>query len=93
MRHLGAIWIPQQIWSFRRMPVGLWTVCLHVNALAPADFDSLKRDFLRFAPRITSVGAVLEDFPPRRSNPVDHALMHAWRASLRLRQRYVAAGQ
>ena len=30
---LGATWIPQQIWRFRPMPTGVWTVCLHGNTL------------------------------------------------------------
>jgi predicted deacetylase len=90
VRHLGAIWIPQQIWRFRRMPAGVWTVCLHVNTLGEADFEALRRDLVRFEPGITSVRAVLDEIPPTRSSPVDRALMHAWRASLRLKQRYVA---
>ena len=27
----GIIWVPQQLWAFRRLPFGLWTVCLHPN--------------------------------------------------------------
>jgi predicted deacetylase len=31
---LGMLWIPQQLWRFRPVPIGVWTVCLHPNALS-----------------------------------------------------------
>ena len=31
LKRLGAVWIPQQLWRFRYMPWGLWTVCVHHN--------------------------------------------------------------
>ena len=91
VKRLGATWIPQQIWRFRNMPSGIWTVCVHANTLTEPGFDALKADLLRFAPRITSVRAVLRDAPARRSNLLDQALMLAWRMSLRLKQTYRAA--
>jgi peptidoglycan/xylan/chitin deacetylase (PgdA/CDA1 family) len=90
VQHMGATWIPQQLWRFRRMPSGVWTVCLHANALSDSGFDALKADLVRFAPRITSVRAVLRDTPAPPSSPLDQALTHAWRLSLRLKQRYRA---
>ena len=67
VRHLGATWIPQQMWRFRRMPSGVWTVCLHGSTLTEPAFETLKADLLRFAPQITSVRAVLRDAPAPRS--------------------------
>jgi predicted deacetylase len=91
VKRLGATWIPQQIWRFRNMPSGVWTVCVHANALTDLGFEALKADLLRFAPQITSVGAVLRAAPARRSGLLDQALMLAWRMSLRLKQGYRAA--
>lgn len=27
----GIMWVPQQLWRFRKMLFGIWTICLHVN--------------------------------------------------------------
>jgi predicted deacetylase len=86
VRYLGATWIPQQIWRFRPMPFGVWTVCVHGNTLTDPAFDALKADLVRFAPQITSVHAVLHGVDAPNRTPLDRALMHAWRASLRLKQ-------
>jgi len=90
VRYLGATWIPQQIWRFRPIPFGVWTVCVHGNTLSEAALDALKSDLVRYAPRITSVQAVLAGAQAPHSTPLDQALMHAWRASLRLKQRLQA---
>lgn len=52
LRHLGAAWVPQQLWRFRPMPPGLWTVCLHVNNYDDADLDRLGAAFTAYAKRI-----------------------------------------
>jgi predicted deacetylase len=36
----GLIWVPQQLWKPRKMPFGLWTVCIHPNTYN--DFDGLE---------------------------------------------------
>jgi predicted deacetylase len=33
--HRGLFWVPQQMWRFRRVPFGVWTVCLHHNFWGP----------------------------------------------------------
>ena len=42
------LWIPQQIWSLRYRPFGLWTVCYHVNDWKPNDVRKLERDVLMY---------------------------------------------
>jgi len=39
---LGFKWIPQQLWKFRPMPFGLWTICLHPNTMEEKDFQRLE---------------------------------------------------
>jgi len=34
-------WIPQQMWRFRTMPFGVWTICLHHNQMRDADIERL----------------------------------------------------
>jgi Uncharacterized protein conserved in bacteria (DUF2334) len=38
----GINWIPQQIWSFKNMPFGYWTICLHPNTMTNSDFVKME---------------------------------------------------
>jgi predicted deacetylase len=38
-RELNMVWIPQQIWRFRWLPWGVWTVCLHHNRWGARDLE------------------------------------------------------
>lgn len=48
------IWIPQQLWRFRWLPCGIWTVCLHPNSMSPGDLNSLTEHLTRFVDKIVS---------------------------------------
>jgi predicted deacetylase len=58
VRRLGALWIPQQFWHFRRMPAGLWTVCLHINGYGEAEVERLRRWLDEYAGAMISLDAV-----------------------------------
>ena len=40
-RRYGMNWIPQQLWKFRSMPFGIWTICLHPNTMTSEDIKNL----------------------------------------------------
>lgn len=44
----GMLWIPSQLWRFRRMPFGVWTVCWHYRDWAPERLDGAKRTFAAY---------------------------------------------
>jgi predicted deacetylase len=54
----GVLWVPQQQWRFRRMPLGLWTVCYHHNQWRRGDLDKFFRDIATFSSRISSLDEV-----------------------------------
>jgi predicted deacetylase len=60
------LWIPQQMWSFRYRPFGLWTVCYHVNSWKLADLRNFERDVAAYRSRITSLQNVLANTVRRR---------------------------
>lgn len=41
------IWVPQQIWHFRKMFFGCWTGCFHPNTMKNADFEALEKFIMR----------------------------------------------
>lgn len=44
----GLLWVPSQLWRFRRMPFGVWTVCWHHRDWAPGRLEAAKRTFAAF---------------------------------------------
>jgi len=86
VRHLGATWLPQQLWRFRRMPAGLWTVCLHTNTMDDAALASLRKALHAFAPAIRAPHDELREAPAPELGMPDLAFQAAWRAALRLRR-------
>ncbi|MGE0190240.1 MAG: DUF2334 domain-containing protein [Steroidobacteraceae bacterium] len=55
IRYMNAIWLPQQMWKFRPMPMGIWTICYHSNSFSQYDLDLLENDLKRYQKLIISV--------------------------------------
>jgi predicted deacetylase len=56
----GLIWIPQQLWRFRRMPLGVWTVCHHHNSWSREDIRQFSVTIRKYRSRITSLDSVTD---------------------------------
>jgi hypothetical protein len=54
----GILWIPQQLWRFRSVPPGVWTICSHTNAWDPARFEAFRRGLEANRSRVVDVGWV-----------------------------------
>jgi predicted deacetylase len=84
----GLTWVPQQLWRFRRMPFGVWTVCLHLNRWSERQLDRFADDVARFRPMITDVPTIAPGAARRRRGILDAvataALLGAHRARRRL---------
>lgn len=79
----GMLWIPQQLWWFRPRRMGLWTVCLHLNAWGDGEIERFHRDVGRYAARMTDLPSIQARFGLRGKGPLDLALA----AERRLRRR------
>ena len=42
----GLIFVPQQIWKFRKMPLGIWTICIHPDTLSKKELQNIE-NFLK----------------------------------------------
>lgn len=67
----GILWVPQQLWRFRRMPLGIWTVCLHINRWTADDVSRFSSDVKKFEPFITDVSTVAQTFEKRERTAAD----------------------
>ncbi len=87
----GLTWIPQQLWSLRRRPFGVWTVCHHINEMGAQDLQDFTARLHRFQTRITSVPELLREFTGRRQTGVDWATSQVLYRSLLVRRRLRSA--
>lgn len=55
----GRIWIPQQLWKFRDMPLGTWTICFHINEWSVRAIETFSENIEKFQSRITGVEELL----------------------------------
>lgn len=83
---LGAVWVPQQLWRFRQVPLGLWTVCFHHNAFDEAAIERFAGDIAAYASRIVGVSAPNAPDGVAQRNALDRAFSSAWLAALRLKR-------
>ena len=82
----GILWIPQQMWRFRRMPFGVWTVCLHPNSWQPGAVDRFRNQLMRFRHQICSLDEVVGCYKTRERSAVDSLTANALNTALRLKR-------
>src|SRR5262249_12137927 len=81
----GMLWVPQQLWTFRRMPFGVWTVCAHANSWTLADVDRLRSDLNEFAASMTDWNSVICLYRHRGRSVVDRLFSGIYPGALKVR--------
>lgn len=64
----GILWVPQQLWGFRPMPFGVWTVCFHHNEWTSAEIVKFRRDIQRYKDAIVSLSEVIKAYQGHRNS-------------------------
>lgn len=52
------VWIPQQLWHFRPLPTGVWSVCLHPNNMNRTEVDAFIKDLSRYRHAIINPASI-----------------------------------
>lgn len=91
VRDEGCRWIPQQLWRFRQVPFGLWTVCFHINAWRERDVERLEANVSSFGDALIPMSAALEH-PPALRGLCDRAFSSIYRRAVVARQVRAGAG-
>jgi predicted deacetylase len=86
----GATWVPQQLWRFRRLPFGVWTVCLHPNRWTTRQLAGFADDIERWHPMTTELGAIVQSAPRRGRGRLDTLAAAALLGAHRARRRLIA---
>jgi len=65
-KNKAVLWIPQQLWRFRTLPFGVWTVCLHHNTWNICDIDLFEKKVKLFQRDIIDMNFIIENYKTRR---------------------------
>lgn len=72
---LGMLWIPQQLWSFKKIiiPNSLWTVCYHINTYSDYQLEIIVNDLEKNRKDIISINEIENYFNTNPKNWIDEA--------------------
>lgn len=82
----GVFWLPQQLWRFRRMPAGVWTVCCHVNGWNEMDAAAFGSTLEKFRGRMVDFYGMRTEYGQRSRSPLDRIFGTSFRVMLKWRQ-------
>jgi len=54
-----CIWLPQQLWRFRDLPFGVWTVCFHTNDWKTLELERFRNAIAKYAERIATCDEIV----------------------------------
>jgi hypothetical protein len=84
----GIFWLPQQIWRWRRMPGGVWTICMHHNPWNEAALEEFRSKVAGFTGNFTSFGAARERYHMRHLARWEWWIARVYGRALTLKQSY-----
>ncbi len=87
LKRQGATWIPSQMWRFRPMPFGLWTVCKHINRYTNKDIKDFECDIERYKSDIIAFNQALDDYTICELTLFDTLFEKFWHSYLKFRQK------
>lgn len=84
VRWHDMIWLPQQLWRFRDMPYGIWTICYHHNAWSQRELAKFEDDIQSFQARIVPASeGVME---AHTYGWTDHLLSRLWLSAIQAKR-------
>ena len=75
----GLTWVPQQLWSYKWRPFGVWTICLHFNRWTVNDIEGFKLVLGKLGPRLTSLQSVLASDDWTSEGAIDRVFSKCYR--------------
>jgi predicted deacetylase len=78
------VWVPQQLWRFRRFAYGTWTVCYHHNSFGQREIDAFRRDMDHYRGQLIALPAAVAMARPY--GPTDALVSKLWLWTLQRRR-------
>lgn len=82
----GIFWIPQQLWKFRRLFFGVWTVCFHHNKWDQNNINKFEDDIEKYKNHITDLESVSQDYSDRKKSIFDNIFSFVYILMLRAKR-------
>jgi predicted deacetylase len=79
----GVLWIPQQLWRFRTVPFGVWTVCIHSKDDLYLDSAHFRKCVRSYKHSITDFSNVVAVHSQRKHDWADRAFGELWHLAIR----------
>lgn len=72
----GMLWLPQQLWDFRAMPFGVWTVCFHHNEWTPEEILKFRHNIRQYHDFIANFNEISQAYQNHDSSFIELSLNH-----------------
>jgi len=83
----GVLWVPQQLWSFRWRPCGVWTICIHHNSWSAEALNRFLAELQRHRLCVDSLDSVVVRYGMRRSPVLDPVFSRAYHSGIKMKSR------
>jgi len=83
----GMTWIPQQLWSFRWRPLGVWTICFHINSWRSSDIKMFEERITSYREMISSFPTIIDCYRGRRRTLLDSSAARLYRSAADVKHR------
>jgi predicted deacetylase len=79
----NVVWVPQQLWRFRYVPFGVWTVCIHSCDRMYKEPDHFRERIRLFKNAITTLPEIVAAYSSRRESVADGLFGELWHFAIR----------
>ncbi len=80
------MWVPQQLWRFRSMFLGAWTIGFHHNTWSEQDLSRFHEQVRRFKPQIKCLDEIIAAYQDRHRTWMDGLFSKFYLTSLRFKR-------
>ena len=86
VKNMNMIWIPQQIWRFRNLYGGTWTVCHHINGINDNQLEKICSDLNQYRNSISDLDNILKNRRINQINIIDKIFSFIWLNIVKLKR-------
>jgi predicted deacetylase len=83
----GITFLPQQLWKFRRMYFGHWTICLHPSSMCDVEFEMLEGSLKRHSNKFGSFVELMEISQNYKTRKNSRIFKQIWKILLQMKRR------
>jgi predicted deacetylase len=87
----NIVWVPQQLWRFRAVPFGVWTICIHSKDDLYLNPEHFRRCIREYKHSMTSLPAMVATYGQRKISWTDRAFGGLWHLAIQAKVAMAAA--